>query len=72
MKWKNTVEPDRPQMAIWCMHIVCRVPKATNTDSECVILIAFPMQQWFNELASALCYTCIAWLVQNKFVRFVP
>jgi len=21
--WIDTVEPDRPQMTIWCMHIAC-------------------------------------------------
>jgi hypothetical protein len=30
--WKNTVEPDRPQMAIWRMRIVWWIPKATNTQ----------------------------------------
>ena len=43
--WKNIVQPDRPQMTLWCMHTVYRIPKATNTDSECIILIAFAMQQ---------------------------
>ena len=33
--WKNTVEPDRPQMAIWRMRIACWIPKATNTLSIC-------------------------------------
>jgi hypothetical protein len=32
--WKNTVEPGRPQMAIWCMPIAGWIPKATNTHSE--------------------------------------
>jgi hypothetical protein len=40
--WKNTVEPDRPQMTIW--HIACSIPKTTNTHSEYVILTAFPLQ----------------------------
>jgi len=42
--WKNTVQPDRPQMAIWCMHIACCITMATNTHSEYVKLIAFPRQ----------------------------
>jgi len=33
--WKNTVEPDRLQMKIWCMHIACWIPKTTKTHSEC-------------------------------------
>jgi len=39
--WDNveyTVEPDGPQMTIWCMRII---PKATNTHSEYIILIDF-------------------------------
>jgi hypothetical protein len=47
---ENTVERDRP----WCMCIACWVPKATNTLSGSVILIAFPLQQWF--MNAAQCY----------------
>jgi hypothetical protein len=43
--WKNTVEPDRPQTAVWRMRFACWIPKATNTHSEYVILIAFPRQK---------------------------
>ena len=39
--WKNIVQPDRPQMAIWRTRMACWIPKATNTHSEYVILIAF-------------------------------
>jgi hypothetical protein len=45
LMWKNIVEPDRPQITIWHICIAYWVPKATNTHSEYVILIAFPMQQ---------------------------
>jgi hypothetical protein len=62
--WKNTVEPDRPQMKTWCMRIACWIPKATNTHSEYVILIAFPLQQWLHEHASVLRYTYLASLVR--------
>jgi hypothetical protein len=40
--WKNIVEPDRPQMPIWCIRITYWIPKATNTHSEYVVLTAFP------------------------------
>jgi hypothetical protein len=40
-----------------------RITKATNTHSEYVVLIPFPLQQWLQELASMLCYTYIACLV---------
>jgi hypothetical protein len=35
------LEPDRPQMAVWRMHIALWIPKATNTHSGCVIVIFF-------------------------------
>jgi hypothetical protein len=34
------------------MRIACRIPKATDTHSEYVILIAFPLQRWLQERAS--------------------
>jgi len=54
---KNIVQPDRPQMVIWRMSIAFSIPKATNTHSEHVILMAFPRQQWLHERASMLRYT---------------
>jgi hypothetical protein len=60
---KNIVEPDRPQMKITRMRIACWVTKATNTYSENVTLIAFPLQQWLHERASLLRHTYIACLV---------
>ena len=38
---KNVVEPNRPQMTVWGMRIAGWIPKATDTLSEYVILIAF-------------------------------
>ena len=35
------------------MRIACWAPKATNTHSEYVILIAFPLQQWLQESPSS-------------------
>jgi len=46
--WKNNVELGRLQMTVWLMHIVCWVPKATDTHLECVILVTFPWQQWLH------------------------
>ena len=43
---KNIVEPDRPQMTTWRIQIVCCLPKTTNTHSEYVVFIVFPLQQW--------------------------
>ena len=39
------------------MRIACWILKATNTHSECVILNAFPIQQWLQERASILRHT---------------
>jgi hypothetical protein len=36
--WKNTVEPDRPQITVWQMSTACWITKATDTHSEYVIL----------------------------------
>jgi len=50
--WKNIVQPGRPQMAIWRMRTACWITKATNTNSEYVILFfVFPQQQWSRERA---------------------
>ena len=54
--WKNTVEPCRPQMTIWCVHIACWVTVATNTHSDYVILIAFPLHQWLYICSSVFRY----------------
>jgi hypothetical protein len=43
--WKNAVEPNKPQMTLWCVSIVSWIPNATNTNSKLVILTAFPLQQ---------------------------
>jgi hypothetical protein len=44
-------------MTIWRMRIACWIPKATNTHTDCVVIIAFPLQQWLYERASLLRYT---------------
>jgi len=45
------------------MRIACWIPKPTNTQSEYIIRIAFPLQQWLHERASILRYTYIACVV---------
>ena len=49
----------------WRMCSVCWITMATDTHSEYVILIAFPLQQRLHELASMLCYTYIDCLVMS-------
>jgi hypothetical protein len=41
--WKNTVERERLRMTIWRMSTACWENKVTNTPSQYVILIAFPL-----------------------------
>ena len=54
-------------MTIWRMHIECWIPKATDTHSEYVIPIAFPLQQWLHERALMLRYTYIvSFLFQGR------
>jgi hypothetical protein len=66
--WKNMVLPDRPQMATWRMRIAHWMIKATDTLSECIKLIAFPLQQWLRERALMLRYTYIASFVFHSAV----
>ena len=61
--WKNTVEPGRPHMTLRRTRFACWIPKATNTHSEYVIFITFPLQQWLHECASLLRYTYTSCLV---------
>jgi len=46
-------------MTIWRMRIACWIPKASNTHSQYVILIAFPLQQWLHGRPSMLRYAYI-------------
>ena len=39
------------------MRIACCIPNATDTQSQYVILTAFPVQQWLHKRASVLRYT---------------
>jgi len=57
-------------VTIWRMRVVCRIPKATNTHSEYVMLIALPLQQWLHERVSMLRYKYSACLV-NYVRRFL-
>jgi len=68
--WKNDVNLGRPQMTVWRMSTACWIPKATNTHSEYVKLIALPLQQWLHERTSMLRYTYTACLVILIFERF--
>jgi len=70
IKWKNSVEPDRPQMTLWRMRLACWITKATNTHSDYVILVTIPLQQWLHERDSMLHFTYIPCLVIDQYVSF--
>ena len=53
----NIVLPDRPRMIIRHTRIACWLPKATKTQSDIVMFIALPLQQWLYERTSLLRYT---------------
>jgi len=65
LMWKNFVEQDGPQLRR--MRIACWIPKARKTHPECVIPIAFPLQQWLHVRASMLRYKYIVYLVLLRF-----
>jgi hypothetical protein len=56
--WKNTVDSGRSQMTTQRSAIF--VTEATSTNSEYVIFIYFSLQKLFQEPASVLRYTYIA------------
>jgi hypothetical protein len=54
------------------MVFACWITKATDIDSEYVILISFPRKKWLRKLASILRYTYIASLVISHFGLCLP
>jgi hypothetical protein len=65
--WKSIVQPDRPQITIWRMRVACWIPITTDTQSQYVILIPFPVQHWLHERASTL-----RRLSRLYYVRYCP
>jgi hypothetical protein len=73
----NMLNPPPPEKNSWVRHwlwyrlwcIAYWIPKATDTQSYNVILIAFPLQQWLRERALFILYTCISCLVIYECYR---
>jgi len=67
--WKNIVEPGRPQTILWHIHISRWKPKAANTHSGCITLIAVPLQQCLPE---SVCVTlhvqCLSCLLLERCI----
>ena len=68
---KNIAERGRTQMTIWRMRIACWIRMATDTHSEYVIFIVFPLQQQLKENASMLrLYVhCLSFFFMSAFLR---
>jgi hypothetical protein len=60
---KHISEPDKPQMTIRRMRLACWITKTTHTETEYILLITFPRQQWFLERNSMFSYAYVASLV---------
>ena len=58
-------------MTIWRMRIACWTPNATNTQTSCVILTAFPLPQWLHKRASMLRCTYTASRVKLRIPVYV-
>ena len=57
-------------MTIWRMRIASWILNTTNTHSQYVILVAFPLQKWLHERASILRYTYLPALIQPYGIIF--
>jgi hypothetical protein len=57
---EDILEQNRPQIPIPCiirrMRFMCRITKATDTNGECVVLIAFTQQQLLHERTSVFAF----------------
>jgi hypothetical protein len=70
--WTNFVVRGRPQITIWRLRITCWIPKATNTHSVYVTLIAFQLQQLLQEKTAVLRYTYISCLKVDSDAGEIP
>jgi len=64
------VEPSSPHVTICRMRNECWINMATDTHSECVIVIAFTRQPWLRERASIVRYVDIASLVPHRIFKW--
>jgi len=66
--WKNFAERHRSRMTIGSCALHAGYLIYKHTNSGCVILIAFPRQQYLHERAAMLPYTYIVCLVLFDFI----
>jgi hypothetical protein len=66
---ENIVEPGRPQMT-WRMDILCYIPKATDTHSECVThcfsTALVVVRTRINVAAYVHCVSCSYWFICHR------
>jgi hypothetical protein len=63
----------RWQYGAWALHAWNIILHTHNTHKQCVIVIAFPLQQWLHERASMLLQTYIACLCYDRmFLEALP
>ena len=67
--WENTVQPDRPQTALWCTCTACWIPKATSPHSEYVIVLALRLQHWLQECASTFVILTLLVLLKSIYMH---
>jgi len=61
--WKNISEPGWPQMTLRLILTACWIGKATDTHSGYVILFAFPLQQWLQDITfHVYCLSCYSFI----------
>jgi hypothetical protein len=58
--WKNVAERGRPHDNMAYAHCMLGNYGYKHTHAGCVIIIAFPLQQWLHERSPMLHYTYIA------------
>jgi len=54
------------------MRIACWILKATNTHSEYVIIVAFPLQQWLDECLYDIRTLSVFLILQAEVCQWKP
>jgi hypothetical protein len=70
MMWKYTEEPDRPQMTIWRMRIVCWKPKATNKPRYYTYCFSTATVVALKRLGVTLCVYCLSGASYSIFIQY--
>ena len=68
---ENIAERGRPHTTIWRIRSALWIPRATDTNSEYVILNDFPLEEWLNQRPSKFHYAYIACIVTDLVFLFI-